>query len=218
VKVKRTAEEISERLQQLLVVGIARLRDADLVVEAATTAAAHGLRALEVPFTVPDAARAIALLRERLGADAVVGAGTVRTAAQLEDAVRAGAEFLVAPGLNPSLVGAAQAAGTLLVPGVYTASEVDVALGLGLRLLKLFPAVPAGPAYLAAVQQPFPEARFMPAGGIGPENAAAFLRAGAVALGVGSSVFPAERIDREGTAVVGDLTRATLAAAANRPA
>lgn len=218
MKVKGTAEEISERLQELRVVGIARLRDADLVVEAATTAAAHGLRALEVPFTVPGAARAITALRERLGAGAVVGAGTVRTAVQLEDAVRAGAQLLVAPGLNPSLAGAARAAGTLLVPGVYTASEVDVALGLGLRLLKLFPALPAGPAYLAALQQPFPEARFMPTGGVGPENAAAFLRAGAVALGMGSSVFPPQRIDREGTAVVGELTRATLAAAANCPA
>lgn len=218
MKVKRTAEEVSERLKQLRVVGIARLRDADVVVDAATAAATHGLRALEVPFTVPDAARAIATLRERLGADAVVGAGTVRTAAQLEDAVRAGAEFLVAPGLNPSLVRAAEAAGALYVPGVYTASEVDLALGLGLRLLKLFPAVPAGPAYLAALRQPFPEARFLPTGGVGPENAAAFLRAGAAALGVGSSLFPPDRIDREGIAVVGDLTRATLAAVANRPA
>ena len=218
MKVKRTAEEISEHLEQLRVVGIARLRDADAVVEAATTAAAHGLLALEVPFTVPDAARAITTLRERLGATSVVGAGTVRTAAQLDEAVHAGAEFLVAPGLNPSLARAAQAAGTLYVPGVYTASEVDLALGLGLRLLKLFPAVPAGPTYLAALRQPFPEARFMPTGGIGPENAAAFLRAGAAALGVGSSVFPADRIEREGTAVVGDLTRATLAAVASRPA
>lgn len=218
MKVKRTAEEISEHLEQLRVVGIARLRDADAVVEAATTAAAHGLLALEVPFTVPDAGRAITTLRERLGAACVVGAGTVRTAAQLEEAVHSGAEFLVAPGLNASLARAAQAAGTLYVPGVYTASEVDLALGFGLRLLKLFPAVPAGPTYLAALRQPFPEARFMPTGGIGPENAAAFLRAGAVALGVGSSVFPADRIEREGTAVVGDLTRATLAAVASRPA
>ena len=218
MKVKRSAEEVSGLLEQLRVVGIARLRDADLVVDAATTAAAHGLRALEVPFTVPDAARAISSLRERLGADALVGAGTVRTAAQLEDAVRAGAEFLVAPGLNPSLARAAQAADTLYVPGVYTATEVDLALELGLRLLKLFPAVPAGPGYLAALQQPFPEARFLPTGGVSPENAAAFLRAGAAALGMGSSVFPAERIDREGTAVVGDLTRATLAAVTSRPA
>ncbi len=214
MKVKSEPEEISQRLQELRVVGIARLPDAELVVAAAATAAAQGLRAVEVPFTVSGAARAIASLRERLGAGTLVGAGTVRTAAELEDAVRAGAAFLVSPGLNPSMARAAQAAGVLLVPGVYTASEVDRALGLGLQLLKLFPAVPAGPEYLAALRQPFPDARFMPTGGVGPENAAAFLQAGAVALGMGSSIFPARRIELEGPAVVKELTRAALAAAA----
>jgi Entner-Doudoroff aldolase len=176
-------------------------------------AAAHGLGAIEVPFTVPRAAHAIAALRERLEPDVVIGAGTVRTKGDLHDALGAGAEFLVAPGLNPELVKAAQSAGVLMVPGVYTASEVELALGLGLRLLKLFPAVPAGPEYLAALLQPFPEARFMPTGGVGPDTAAAFLKAGAAVLGMGSSIFPQRRIEMEGPQVVAGLTEAALRAA-----
>jgi 2-dehydro-3-deoxyphosphogluconate aldolase/(4S)-4-hydroxy-2-oxoglutarate aldolase len=192
------------------VIGIARLKDADTVVQAALEAAAHGLTALEVPFTVLGAADAIGTLRARLGSNVLVGAGTVRTVEQLDDAVAAGAEFLVAPGLNRSVLEAARSAGLPLVPGVYTASEVDLALSLGLTLLKLFPAIPAGPEYMAALSQPFPEARFVPTGGVGPRNAAAFIRSGAAALGMGSSIFPAARIDTEGPSVVGPLIRAAL--------
>lgn len=212
MNVKGAPEKVARRLEERRVIGIARLRDADLVVEAAAVAAAHGLGAIEVPFTVPRAAYSIAALRERLEPDIVIGAGTIRTRIEFQDALRAGAEFLMAPGLNPELIRAAQSAGVLMVPGVYTASEVELALSLGLQLLKLFPAVSAGPEYMAALRQPFPEARFMPTGGVGPENAAAFFEAGAAVLGMGSSIFPQRRIEAEGPRVVAELTEAALSA------
>lgn len=211
---ERHPERIAQQLEKSRVIGIARLRDADLVIEAAAVAAAHGLGAIEVPFTVPRAAHAIAVLRDRLEPDIVIGAGTIRTRIEFQDALRAGAEFLVAPGLNPELVKAAQAAGVLMVPGVYTASEVELALSLGLRMLKLFPAVPAGSQYLAALRQPFPDVRFMPTGGVGPENAAAFIEAGAAVLAMGSSIFPQRRIEVDGPQVVAGLTEAALRAVA----
>lgn len=214
MKVKYEAEETATRLEGLRVIGIARLLDADEVVRAATVAAEHGVLALEVPFTVPSASGAIAALTANLGDEAIVGAGTVRTRAELESAVEAGARFLVAPGLNPDLVRMASRLGVLMLPGVYTASEVDQALSLDLRLLKLFPAIPAGPEYVAALRQPFPEARFVPTGGVGAANAAEFFKAGAVALGMGSSVFPAGRVEREGASIVGPLAAAAAAAVA----
>ncbi len=212
MKVKRRIGEVAERLEHARVVGIVRLADARTVVAACTEAVARGLRAVEVPSTVPGAGRAISELRSQLEGTVLVGAGTIRTRAQLEEAIAAGAEFLVAPGLNPELVEATAAAGLLFLPGVYTASEVDRALELGLRFLKLFPAEPAGPGYLAALLQPFPEARFVPTGGIGPGNAAAFLRAGAVALGMGSSIFPPKLIAAEGLQVVRGLVDEAMAA------
>lgn len=213
MKSKRNVAEVATLLQQRRVIGIARLRTADLTIEACVESARHGLGAVEVPFTVPAAERAIAELRDRLGDRVLVGAGTVRTPSELAAAVAAGAEFLVAPGLNVALADAARRAEVLLVPGVYTASEVDLALSLGLDLLKLFPAYPAGPEYMAALRQPFPTARFVPTGGVGPNNAAALLSAGAAALGMGSSIFPGREIEARGAGVVGPLTRLALEAA-----
>jgi 2-dehydro-3-deoxyphosphogluconate aldolase / (4S)-4-hydroxy-2-oxoglutarate aldolase len=210
VQVKGTPAEIEGKLQESRVIGIARLKDAESVINAGLESAAHGLAALEVPFTVPGATEAIEALRARLGANVLVGAGTVRTNQQVKWAVDAGAQFLVAPGINLSVVETARAAGVLLVPGVYTATEVDLALRLGLTFLKLFPAIPAGPEYMAALLQPFPEARFVPTGGVGPENAWAFIKAGAAALGMGSSVFPARRIEADGLRVIGPLIRTAL--------
>ena len=192
-------------------IGIVRLDDEDLAVAAATCAIDAGLEAIEITFTLPTAARAIERLR-RDRPEAQIGAGTVRDMDQLEDAIDAGAQFLVAPGLNPELVRAAQRHGVLMLPGVFTATEVDQALRCGAEVLKLFPAEPSGPSYLAALLQPFPEARLVPTGGIDADNAADYLRAGAAAVAMGSSLFPARRIKEEGPQVVAPLVAAALSA------
>jgi len=192
-------------------IGIVRLDDEDLAVAAATCAIDAGLEAIEITFTLPTAARAIERLR-RDRPEAQIGAGTVRDMDQLEDAIDAGAQFLVAPGLNPELVRAAQRHGVLMLPGVFTATEVDQALRSGAEVLKLFPAEPSGPSYLAALLQPFPEARLVPTGGIDADNAADYLRAGAAAVAMGSSLFPARRIKEEGPQVVAPLVAAALSA------
>ncbi|HEY6875211.1 MAG TPA: bifunctional 4-hydroxy-2-oxoglutarate aldolase/2-dehydro-3-deoxy-phosphogluconate aldolase [Candidatus Dormibacteraeota bacterium] len=192
-------------------IGIVRLDDEGLAVAAATCAIDAGLEAVEITFTLPSAARAIERLRHDRP-QAQIGAGTVRDVHQLEDAIDAGAQFLVAPGLNPELLRAAQRRGVMMLPGVFTATEVDQALRSGAELLKLFPAEPSGPAYLAALLQPFPEARLVPTGGIDPDNADAYLRAGAAAVAMGSSLFPARRIKAEGPQVVAPLVAAALPA------
>lgn len=201
----------AERLTAARLIGIVRLDDLDMAVAAATCAVDAGLQAIEVTFTLPTAAKAIAHLR-RDRPLALIGAGTVRTRGQLDAAVAAGAQFAVAPGFNPALFDAAQHAGVTMLPGVFTATEIDEALRLGADLLKLFPAEPSGPTYLAAMLQPFPEARLVPTGGIGPKNAAAYLAAGAAAVAMGSSLFPARRIENEGPEVVTSLVRKALAA------
>ena len=192
-------------------IGIVRLDDVEIAVAAAGCAIAAGLEVVEITFTMPGAARAI----ERLRKDhpgTLVGAGTVRTQAELQEAVGAGAQFLVAPSLNPMLLESAQRRGPVMLPGVFTASEIDLALRLGAEVLKLFPAEPSGPEYLAAMLQPFPAARLVPTGGVSAQNASAYLRAGAAALAMGSSLFPERRIKAEGADVVTPLVRQALAA------
>ena len=194
-------------------VGIVRLDDLELAVAAAEAALGAGLEVVEVTFTLPGAARAVERLR-RDHPEAVVGAGTVRRPSELEEAADAGAQFLVAPGLNPELLEAAQRRALPMLPGVFSASEIDLGLRLGAQLMKLFPAEPAGPAYLASMLQPFPEARLVPTGGLSAANAAAYLEAGAVAVAMGSSIFPARRIAGEGPEAVRPLVREALAALA----
>ena len=200
-----------DRLLKWRLIGIVRLDDLEAAVASATCAIEAGLKAVEVTFTLPSAARAIESLRHE-HPSALIGAGTVRTRAELEAAADAGAEFVVAPGLNPDLVEAARRLGLLMIPGVFTASEVDAALRLGIGLLKLFPAEPLGLTYMASLLQPFPAARLIPTGGITPLNAAAYLDAGAAAVAMGSSLFPARRIMADGPGVVGPLVAQALAA------
>ena len=200
-----------DRLLKSRLIGIVRLDDLDVAVAAASCAIAGGLEVIEVTFTLASAARAIEMLRREHPAT-LIGAGTVRTLAEMEEAAAAGAEFIVAPGLNPDLVEAARRRGSLMIPGVFTASEVDAALRLGVQLLKLFPAEPLGPAYMASLLQPFPAAGMIPTGGISAANAAAYLKAGAVAVAMGSSLFPAGRIKAEGPRVVSPLVAQALSA------
>ena len=188
-----------------------RLDDVELAVAAAGCAIEAGLAAVEVTFTLEGAADAIRRVR-RDHPKALVGAGTVRTDAELDAAAEAGAQFLVAPGLNPALLEAARRRGIVMLPGVFTATEIDLALWLGARALKLFPAEPSGPDYLASMLQPFPEVRLVPTGGISSLNAVAYLKAGAAALAMGSSLFPARRIIDEGPEVVVPLVKKALAA------
>jgi len=188
-----------------------RLDDVELAVAAAACAIEAGLAAVEVTFTLEGAADAIRRLR-RDHPDALVGAGTVRSEAELVAAAEAGAQFLVAPGLNPALLETARRRGLVMLPGVFTATEIDLALRLGARALKLFPAEPNGPRYLASMLQPFPEARLVPTGGISSLNAIDYLKVGAAALAMGSSLFPARRIVDEGPDVVVPLVEQALAA------
>jgi 2-dehydro-3-deoxyphosphogluconate aldolase / (4S)-4-hydroxy-2-oxoglutarate aldolase len=204
-----------DRLLAARLIGIVRVDDLELAVASADCAIDAGLAAVEVTFTLSSAAAAIARLRER-HPDVLVGAGTVRSDAELESAADAGAQFLVAPGLNPALLEAARRRRKTMIPGVMTASEIDLALREGAEILKLFPAEPNGPGYLASLLQPFPGARLVPTGGISAHNASAYLKAGAAAVAMGSSIFPARRIAAEGSEVVRPLVEEALAAV--RPA
>jgi 2-dehydro-3-deoxyphosphogluconate aldolase/(4S)-4-hydroxy-2-oxoglutarate aldolase len=170
-----------------------------------------GLRVLEITLRTPaalDVIRAIAAEVE----GAVVGAGTVLTAGQYEDAERAGARFVVSPGATDALLAAAAASAVPFLPGAVTASEVMRLLEQGYRFLKFFPAEPAGGvAYLEALAAPLPEARFCPTGGIDAVKARTYLSLPNVLCVGGSWVAPKDAL------AAGDwprITRLARAAAA----
>lgn len=158
------------------------------LVRVAETLANSELPIVEVTLNSAGALDAIGKLRERLGDDALVGAGTVRTAAQLRQTLDAGAQFSVAPNFDIATVELAQAKRFLHVPGVFTPSEAQRAHVAGCRLLKLFPADAVGPRYLKALRAPLDDIEFVATGGVSTENIGRYRHAGAFAVGVGSAL------------------------------
>ena len=154
-----------------------------------------GVRILEVTLNTTDALKSIGTLQRRFGDDLLVGAGTVRTAQDVDDAVAAGATFLIAPCLDLSAVARAQAQDVPLLPGIFTASEAQAAYLAGCETVKLFPADALGPGYLKALRAPLDHIKFIPTGGVNPDTVADFHAAGAVAFGVGSALVKNVEVD-----------------------
>jgi 2-dehydro-3-deoxyphosphogluconate aldolase/(4S)-4-hydroxy-2-oxoglutarate aldolase len=156
---------------------------------------AGGLPVLEVTLRTPVALDAIRAMKAVPGA--IVGAGTVTNPAQLDQALEAGSDFIVSPGLTEPLGRAAIASGVPFLPGIASAGDIMRGLDLGLGHFKFFPAIAAGglPAILA-LAAPFAQVRFCPTGGIGPDNAAEWLALEAVLCVGGSWVAPAGPPDR----------------------
>ena len=204
-----TAEHLPEAaLEEAGLVAVVRARSSEDAVRVSEALVDGGVRAIEVAFTTPGAAAAIATLAERLGGSAVVGAGTVTSRSDADDAIAAGAAFLVSPGLDADLVDHVRAAGCSIIPGVATPTEVMAARRHGLRALKLFPGSLGGPDYLRALRAPFPDVRFMPTGGVSPATVADWFAAGAFAVGVGERLAPPLLRDDDDRAAVAAAARA----------
>lgn len=145
-----------------------------------------GITCLEITMDSPGAADAIARAAAR--GDAVVGAGTVRTAAEVDAAVAAGAAFCVSPGTVEAVLSRCADHGVPAIPGALTPTEIERAWALGAAMVKVFPASVGGPAYLRAIRAPLAGIPLIVTGGVGAGNAAEFLRAGADAVGVGGAL------------------------------
>jgi 2-dehydro-3-deoxyphosphogluconate aldolase / (4S)-4-hydroxy-2-oxoglutarate aldolase len=187
------ADAVLQQLGDRKIVAVVRAPSAEQAVETARALDRGGVTAIEIAFTTPGAATAISAARELDGV--VVGAGTVRTRAELEAAIEAGAAFVASPGTNLDLVVTARSAGVLAIPGVFTPTEIEQAAPHAL-LLKLFPAGAGGPSLLRTMRGPYPDLRFMPTGGVRVDNVCEWLAAGAFAVGAGSDLCPAGAIER----------------------
>lgn len=169
------------------ITAILRATDEGLAAAAMDAAIRGGMRIVELTLTTPGALHIIAELAAREGL--VVGAGTVLTTVQARAAVAAGARFLVSPIMDPEIIALARTLGVPILPGVHTPTEMVAAHRAGAPLLKLFPAPAGGPTWLRSVLAPLPFLRVVPTNGVDLDNAAAWLRAGAFAVGMTTSLF-----------------------------
>lgn len=148
----------------------------------------EGVVCLEVTLNSTHALKAIGALREQFGRDMFIGAGTVRTADDVKIAIDAGSTYLIAPSLDLAAVAESQRLDTLLIPGIFTATEAQTAYLAGCGTVKLFPADASGPSYLKALRGPLDHIDFIPTGGVNVDTIGPFHRAGAVAFGVGTAL------------------------------
>lgn len=200
-----------EKLSALKIIPVIAIKEADDAVALGKVLIENGMPSAEITFRTPAAAQAIAHLREAYPV-MVIAAGTVLTTDQVDQAIAAGVDFIVSPGLNPRIVQYCQARGVTMIPGVNSPSLVEQAMELGLRHLKFFPAEASGGlAMLKAMSAVYP-VRFMPTGGISPDNVQAYLSLESVFACGGTWMVPTDLIERRQWDKIGELVKAAVAA------
>ena len=185
-------EDVIRKVGEIGIIPVVRAASVEEANRAVEAICAGGIPVVEITMTVPNAITVIRELVQRRGGDVLIGAGTVTNAEQAESCVRAGAQFLVSPGLSTSVLSVARVNNRLAIPGALTPTELMNAQELGARLIKIFPCGNlGGPKYLKSLKAPFPHAQLIPTGGVNAANAAEFMAAGAYALGVGADLIDA---------------------------
>ena len=217
--------DLGATLARAGVLPVVTVASAEQAVPLAQALLAGGLACIEITFRSEAAADAIRAVRSGVP-EMLLGAGTVLTTDQADAAIDAGASFLVSPGFGPDVVDHARARGVAMLPGIATPTELQAALARDLRIVKVFPAaVLGGPAFLQALQAPYPMMRFVPTGGVTPASLPEYLaldcvaavggtwlaRPGTIASGAWDEV---ERLAREAAAVVERVRGAPVGARA----
>lgn len=209
------SKEITARLSRAPVVPLVQAEAPELAIKITQALIDGGLTVIEVVLRTDEALKCLQAVVDSCP-DAIVGAGTVLTETQARSVVAAGAQFIVSPGLDESVVAYAQAQQLPVFPGIATATEAQRAWNMGLRQVKFFPATLAGgTAMLAALGSVFRGMQFMPTGGVSAKNLADFLAIKSVIACGGSWLTPADSIASADYARISLLAREAIAIARN---
>lgn len=190
------------------VIAIMRAQSSDQLSVAADAIRAGGVRVIEVTMTTPGALDVVAAATHRHGDDVLFGVGTVLDTETARAAILAGAGFIVAPTLSLPVVALCNRYSIPVMPGVFTPTEALTAWEAGADMVKLFPASIGGPPLVKAIRAPLPQLDIVPVGGVDLDTAAAFIRHGAAALGVGGSLINQSLLD---SCDMAELTRRATA-------
>lgn len=209
-----------QRVLNLGLVAIIRSPSGDQLVEVAEALVAGGIDVVEVTFTVPDALGVLSAVRKKLGNRILLGAGTILDPETCRAALLAGAEYIVTPTVNPKVIEMCRRYDKVVMPGAFTPTEVLTAWEAGADVVKLFPAEIGGPGHLKALKGPFPQIRILPTGGVNLETIGDFVKAGACAVGLGSSLVEKSALEQKNFARITELAKKYVAAiqAARQPA
>ena len=186
---------ITNAVEAMGVVAVIRLKDAGKLRSVIDALAKGGVRALELTMTIPGAVHLIREIAPTLPDDFLVGAGTVTDADTARAVIDAGARFVVGPVLRPDVIRVCHERDIPAMPGCFSPTEILTAHEAGADIVKVFPATMLGPQFIRDVRAPLPQVKLMPTGGVTLDNAGDWVRAGAVAVGVGSALVDVKAID-----------------------
>lgn len=202
-------------LQRVLdggIVAILRAPSGELLVDVAEALHAGGIDVIEITFTVPRALEIVSALRDKLGDRVLIGAGTVLDAETARAAMLAGAEFIVTPVVSRPVIEACRRYDKLVMSGAFTPTEILTAWEAGSDIVKVFPADVGGPPYLKAIHGPLPHVRLLPTGGVNLKTLPDFVKAGASAVGLGTSLVEKEALQNSDMERIRSLAGQFLAA------
>jgi 2-dehydro-3-deoxyphosphogluconate aldolase/(4S)-4-hydroxy-2-oxoglutarate aldolase len=201
-------EQVRQIILDTRIVPVVRAASAQLAMAAAEAVAAGGIPIVELTMTVPGAIDVIAALSRSMGSKVLIGAGTVLDAGTAQRCLDAGAQFLVSPGFDNETVKLANSTDTLIMAGALTPTEVITAWKAGADFVKIFPCGSVGgPAYIKSLKAALPQIPMVPTGGVNVDTAAAFLAAGASALGVGGELIGAAALQSGDVASISALAK-----------
>jgi 2-dehydro-3-deoxyphosphogluconate aldolase / (4S)-4-hydroxy-2-oxoglutarate aldolase len=203
--------QIAQQIEQVGVVAVIRLRDPGKLHAVVDALAEGGVRVLEVTMTVPGAIELIRQLAPSLPQGFLLGAGTVTDAETARAVIDAGATFLVGPVFRPAVIAVCHERDVPAIPGCFSPTEILDAHEAGADIVKVFPATMLGPQFIKDVRAPMPQLKLMPTGGVTLDNAGDWIRAGAVAVGVGSALVDTAAIESGQFGVIAANARRVLA-------
>lgn len=211
-----TIDDVVRRIGEIGIVPVVRAATVEEATRAVEAISAGGIPIVEITMTVPNAVSVIREVVQQYRDKALVGAGTITSADQAEQSIRAGAEFLVSPGFSAPMMSVARVSEKLAIPGALTPTELMNVQEHGARLVKIFPCGNVGgPKYLKSLKAPFPKASLIPTGGVNAANAAEFIAAGAFALGVGADLVDAQALREGNLEKIASAARALVQAVAS---
>jgi len=181
---------VLKRLQDLGLVAVLRGPSEDLTLQMVAALVDGGVEGIEITYSTPNAAQVVRSLRTAFGERILLGMGTLTEPAQVDEALAAGAAFLVSPHFDEPLAQAMVASGVATMIGALSPSEVFHAYRAGADVVKIFPGALVGPAYIKNLKGPYPFIPMMPTGGVSKDNVAEWFQAGVVAVGAGSELCP----------------------------
>lgn len=187
-------EQILQQILQRKAVAVLRVQEVEKLKDIIHALSLGGISVIELTMSIPNAIHVIEQAVKEVTDDVIIGVGSVLTSKIAEDAIKAGAKYVVSPILKKEIIGAAHDKDVPVMPGAFTPTEIQTAFESGADIVKVFPADVLGTGFFKAVLAPMPHLKLMPTGGVSLTNADEWLNAGAVAVGLGSALLDKEAV------------------------